>query len=147
MKIALVCSHGGHLTELRMLSSAFESDDWFYITYDTDRTQDLDAEAYLLRNINTNPFRMGLAFLKIARVLLAERPDVVLSTGAEIAVPAFYLGALLGCETVFIESWCHVRSRSLTGRIVYPVSDVFLVQWPQLVELYGEKARYEGTVI
>lgn len=130
-----------------MLSEAFESDERFYITYDTERTRDLDAETYLLQNINTNPVLMGLAFGRIARVFLTERPDVIVSTGAEIAIPAFYLGKLFGCTTVFIESWCHVESRSVTGRIVYPVSDLFLVQWPQLVELYGQKARYEGTVI
>jgi UDP-N-acetylglucosamine:LPS N-acetylglucosamine transferase len=80
-------------------------------------------------------------------VLQSERPQVILSLGAEIALPFFYLGKLLRIKTIFIESWCRVENLSLTGRLVYPVADVFWVQWPGLLHAARPKARYHGAVM
>ena len=147
MKIALACNQGGHLTEMTFLSEAFEDHDTFYLTYDTFRAREIDERKYLLKKIDTNPFRMLIGFFVMAKILLKERPDVIVSTGSEIAIPAFFVGKLLGSQTIFVESWCRVQTRSTTGRIVYPIADLFLVQWPDLVEQYGEKARYEGSIV
>lgn len=83
----------------------------------------------------------------VLAVLLKEHPDVILSLGAEIAVPFFYLGRLLGIKTFYIESWCRVEDLSLTGRLLYPVSDIFWVQWPELLCVCGPKASFHGAVI
>lgn len=147
MKIALVCSYGGHLTELQSISEAFEGNKTFFITYESIRTRDLDEPKYLIDSIDTNPWRMLKAFYRIGRILLKERPNVVVSTGSEIAIPAFVWARVLGAETIYIESWCRVRALSKTGKAVYPFSDLFLVQWPELVDESGEKARYEGAVL
>jgi len=147
MKIALVCSHGGHLTEMLYLMEAFKGHDVFFITYDSSRTRALRYRKYLLENIGTNPVKMLKAFLKIGKILAKERPQVVISTGSEIAIPTFIIAKFLGIRTIFIESWCRIKTRSGTGRIVYYFSDLFLVQWPQLLNLYGKKAMYKGAVI
>ncbi|RLC93016.1 MAG: capsular biosynthesis protein, partial [Chloroflexi bacterium] len=76
-----------------------------------------------------------------------ERPEVIVSTGSEIAIPAFYIARLFRMKTIFIESWTRVVQPTGTGRIVYPVSDVFLVQWEALLSRYGKKARYEGAIV
>lgn len=147
MKIALVCSHGGHLTEMLYLMDAFQGHEIFFVTYDNFRTRDLGYKKYLLQNIGTNPLKMSKAFLDFIKILFKEKPEMIISTGSEIAIPAFFIGKLFRIKTVFIESWCRVSTKSGTGRIVYSFSDLFLVQWPELLELYGEKARYEGGVI
>lgn len=147
MKIALVCSHGGHLTEMLYLMDAFEGHDIFFVTYDNFRTRDLGYKKYLLQNIGTSPLKMSKAFLDFIKILFKEKPEMIISTGSEIAIPAFFIGKLFRIKTVYIESWCRVNTRSGTGRIVYSFSDLFLVQWPELLELYGNKARYEGAVI
>ena len=149
MKLALVCSHGGHLTEMETLWSAFEGHECLLISYRCRRTEELAHRqpAYLLDNIGTNPARMAVAFVQAARILWRERPDVVVSTGAEIAIPFLWVGKLLGARTIYIESWCRIRTRSGTGPLVYPVADLFLVQWPTVLSLYGPKARYEGGLI
>jgi len=147
VKLALVCSHGGHLTELQFLSDAFDDHEIFYVSYDNVRTRELDEQAYLLESIDTNPWRMLKAFYRIGRILLKERPDAVVSTGSEIAIPAFVWARLLSIETVFIESWCRVQALSTTGKIVYPFSDLFLVQWPQLAENTDRDVRYKGAVL
>ena len=146
MKICLVCSHGGHLAEMLHLKEAFEGHETFFITYDSARTRELERK-YLLRNIGNNPFLMAYTFLLTFSILLRERPRVIVSTGSEIAIPAFYLARILGIKTIFIESWTRVVQPTGTGRIVYPVSDVFLVQWERLLTKYGKKAKYEGAIV
>ena len=147
MKICLVCSHGGHLSEMLQLKEAFEGHETFFITYDSPRTRALMERKYLLRNIGTNPLVMAQAFLSTLRILLKERPRLIVSTGSEIAIPAFYLAKVLRIKTIFIESWTRVDRPTGTGKIVYPVSDLFLVQWERLLSKYGKKARYEGAIL
>lgn len=149
MKVALVCSHGGHLTETLQLLPAFAGHEIFFATYHGARDEEVRtlARAYFTRNIGTSVWRMGIACFWAARIILRERPDVIVSLGAEIALPFFYLAKLLGIKTIFVESWCRVENLSKTGKLVYPVADQFLVQWPQLLRACGKKARYEGAVI
>jgi len=146
MKICLVCSHGGHLSEMLQLMDAFEGHETFFITYDSARTRGLERR-YLLRNIGTNPLIMAQAFLSILRILLREKPKLIVSTGSEIAIPAFYLAKILRIKTIFIESWTRVDRPTGTGKLVYPFSDVFLVQWERLLQRYGKKARYDGAIL
>lgn len=147
MKAAMISSHGGHLTELRMIAPALEGHDLFYVTYESERTKQLDIDVHLVDHIGTNPARMVTAFVRMLQLFRRERPDLILSTGSEIAIPAFLAGKVLGATTVFVESWCRVTNRSITGRIVYPLSDSFFVQWPQLLDEYGDKAEFAGAVV
>lgn len=146
MKICLACSHGGHLAEMLHLQEAFEGHETFFITYDSARTRELERK-YLLRNIGKNPLLMAQAFVSMFRILRKEKPKLIISTGAEIAIPAFYLAKLFRIKTIFIESWTRVTQPTGTGRMVYPVADVFLVQWERLLTKYGKKARFEGAII
>jgi beta-1,4-N-acetylglucosaminyltransferase len=147
LRIALVCSHGGHLSEMELLKPAFEGHRCFLVTYRSPRTEALDGRHYLLPNIGTSPWRLLGAFARAAWVLARERPDVVLSTGSEIAIPFLWLGRLLGARTAYVESCCRVTAPSRTGPLVYPVSDLFLVQWPTLLERYGPRAQYLGGLM
>jgi UDP-N-acetylglucosamine:LPS N-acetylglucosamine transferase len=128
---------------------AFEGHDIFWATYHSAREQDVKqiARAYFTQNIGTSLFRMLRATFWALRILRCERPDVIVSLGAEIALPFFYWGKLLGIKTIFVESWCRVEDLSKTGRLVYPLADAFFVQWPQLLSICGGKAQYHGAVI
>jgi beta-1,4-N-acetylglucosaminyltransferase len=149
LKIALVCSHGGHLTETEALWPAFAEHECFLVSYRCERTEKFDRvqRKYLLQNIGANLWRMAKAFAQAVIILSKEQPDVVLSTGSEIAIPFLWVGKLLGIRTVYVESWCRIRTRSGTGPLVYPAADLFLVQWPGVIDLYGPKARYEGGLL
>jgi UDP-N-acetylglucosamine:LPS N-acetylglucosamine transferase len=173
LKIALVCSHGGHLTQLEALWAILSDYDCFLVTHRCKRTEGLELAQrkyffqefrplspsrrpgepgpvhlkYLLLSIGNDIWLMAKAFFRAAVILLQERPDVLISTGSEIAIPFFWIGKLMHTKTVYIETWARTRTRSVTGRMVYPVANLFLVQWPALLSLYGPKARYEGSVV
>ncbi len=146
MKICLTCSHGGHLTEILQLTSALEGHEYFFITYEGSRTSSIEHK-YTIKNIGTNPLRLLVSIPVLTVILAREKPDLIISTGSEIAIPVFYIGRLLGVKTIFIESLCRVHEPSATGKIVYPVSNLFLVQWKQLLTQYGHKAQYWGNTL
>jgi len=149
MKVALVCSHGGHLTETLQILDGFKGHEIFFITYFSSRDDEVMsiAPAYFCRNIGERIHLFLWAFIWGLWVLLKEKPNVVFSTGAEIAIPFFFWAKLLGIKTLFLESWCRVRTPSRTARLAYHLVDKFWVQWPQLAEQCGSKAEYRGAVI
>jgi UDP-N-acetylglucosamine:LPS N-acetylglucosamine transferase len=132
-----------------MISAALEDYDCFIVTHPCARTKALAAErhVYLLSDIGTSLWRMALAFFQALWILSKERPQIVISTGASVAIPFSWMGKLLGVKVVYIESWSRIKTRSGTGPLVYPAADLFLVQWPSLLEEYGPKARYWGGVV
>jgi UDP-N-acetylglucosamine:LPS N-acetylglucosamine transferase len=144
MKIALVCSHGGHLTEMLYLMNAFEGHDLFFITYDSPRTRNLDYRKYLFPNFGERPFEVINNLGKILRIFAKEKPHVIISNGAEIAVPFFYISKILRIKSIFIECYTRVNEPTITGRLVYPISDSFIVLWPEMLSKYGKKAQFLG---
>jgi len=149
LNICLVSSHGGHLTEVLQLLDAFQGHQIFFVTYRSARDEYLKgiAPVYLTDNIGTSPSRLLVATIWAWGILRTEKPDCIVSLGAEIAIPFFYIAKVLGIETIYIESWCRIKDLSLTGKIVYPVANRFWVQWPELLEFCGSKAEYYGAVI
>jgi len=86
--------------------------------------------------------------LNAVKILIKEKPDVIISTGGgDIAVPFCYIGKVLGAKVIFIESLSRITTASAGGRFVYPIADLFLVQWESLLKKYGNKAKYWGKVI
>jgi beta-1,4-N-acetylglucosaminyltransferase len=139
MKVALVCSSGGHLAQLHRLEAWWREHDRVWITFDTE-----DATSLLLGERTVwahHPTTRNLANawrnLRLAwDVLRRERPDVVVSDGAGVAVPFFAVAKLLGIRTVYLEVVDRVESRTLTGRLVYPITDLFCAQRADQVRLY-----------
>lgn len=131
------------------LREAFAGHTLFYVTYLSERARVLaeSERVYQIPNIGVNPMRLLQAAWLGWGILRRERPEVLVSTGSEIALPFFYLAWLWHIPTIFIESVCRLTSSSQTGRWVYPVSKVFLVQWESLAPVYGSKARYAGGLL
>lgn len=150
MKICLVCSHGGHFDEMMMLSEAFENYNYFLVTQASDATKGL-KNVYRVKFDGWNligKILLTKVFIRALYVLLKERPDVIISTGAgEIAVPFCYIGKVMGTKIIFIDTLARITSPSGGGRLIYPIADLFLVQWKSLLPLYGKKANYWGKLI
>ena len=70
------------------------------------------------------------------------------STGSEIAILAFFLGKFFfRTKLIFLETVTRPKTPSFTARIVYPMTDLFLVQWETLLEKFGPKAQYRGRIL
>lgn len=81
-------------------------------------------------------------------IFLRERPDILFSTGSEIAIGPFIMGKVLWrTKNIYIETVTRIRQCTVTAYWVYRWSDLFLVQWPHQVKWFGPKARYEGRVL
>ncbi|RKY56217.1 MAG: capsular biosynthesis protein [Candidatus Neomarinimicrobiota bacterium] len=145
MKVCIVCSDGGRLTEILQIIEAFEGHEFFFITYNILGGRDL-RKVYQLKILKKNPLRYLSVIPAIVKILLKEKPDLIISNGAEVAIPTLYIAKLFGIKIIFIESWCRINKPSTTGKLIYPIADVFLVQWRQLLKKYGKKARYEGGI-
>lgn len=147
MKIALVGSSGGHLTHLYLLKKFWENEDRFWVTFDkTDAKSILKEERYYPcyyptnRNVKNTIKNTILAF----KILRKEKPDLIISSGAAVAVPFFWLGKLFGAKTVYIEIFDRIDKPTLTGKLVYPVTDKFIVQWEELKKVYPKAINLGG---
>lgn len=146
-KIGLICSPGGHMVEVLQLLEAFQGHPLFFLTYKEKATSNRQG-TYYVANLAKSPLNLIVGVLKIFFILLKERPSVLFSTGAEIAIPSFYIGKFLfRTKLIYLECSAQVYHPSLTGRWVYPITDLFLVQWESLLQHYGSKANYVGGLI
>lgn len=147
MKIALVGSSGGHLTHLYLLKKFWENEDRFWVTFDkTDAKSILKEERFYPcyyptnRNVKNTIKNTILAF----KILRKEKPDLIISSGAAVAVPFFWLGKLFGAKTVYIEIFDRIDKPTLTGKLVYPITDKFIVQWEELKKVYPKAINLGG---
>ena len=148
MKLCLVCSSGGHLSQLYLLKPFFQDKERFWVTFDKEDARSLlDGEKRYSCYYPTNRSLKALFInLKLAwKVLRREKPDLIISTGAAVAGPFFYLGKILGIKTLYIEIFDRIDSPTLSGRLVYPVADRFVVQWEQMKKVYP-KAINLGSI-
>ena len=148
MKICLVGSSGGHLTHLYMLKPFWQDKERFWVSFDKADTQSLLQSENVYpchyptnRNIKNLIKNTALAW----KVLRKEKPDLIISSGAAVAVPFFYLGKLFGAKTVYIEVFDRIDASTLTGKLVYPVADAFVVQWDEMKKVYP-KAVNLGSI-
>ena len=149
-KLCLACSAGGHLTEMMHLKPCYSRYAHFFLTFERQDTSELaKAErTHFVADPGRNPISLLKCLAQSFAVLAKERPDVVISTGAGVAIPACYIAKfLLGAKVVFVESFCRIEEPSFSGRLVYPIADMFLVQWPGMQRKYGRKAVYKGAIV
>jgi len=148
-RVLLVCSPGGHLQQMLRLAPAWRELDHHWVTLrapDTEHELADESVTWAHGPTNRSVTKLARNALLARRVLREVKPDVVLSTGAALAVP-FLLGArATGRRTVYVESFTRVHDLSLSGRMLYPFVDEVFVQWPTLAER-RPRARYEGSVL
>jgi beta-1,4-N-acetylglucosaminyltransferase len=141
MRVLFVTSSGGHLDQLVQLRPWWQDHDREWVTFDLpDARSVLAAErcrwAYhpTTRNVPNALRNAVLAW----RVLRQYRPDVVITTGAGVAVPFFVLARLLAIRTVYLEVYDRIDLPTMTGRLCTPFADAFLLQWARQRRTYPQ---------
>lgn len=147
-KICLIASSGGHFEQISNLSGLNEEYDVFYVTEKTAYSQKKN-DTYYLKQVNRQDkdmiFRMGINTLSSLKILMIERPDVIISTGALSVIPIFILGKIMHKKLIFIESFAKISDPTLTGKFLYRFVDTFIIQWESLRKFYPD-AVFLGSI-
>lgn len=152
-KICLISSSGGHYEQLLMLKSLEEVSNLYIVTektkYKNEYENNENNNEYLIEQINR---REKLFILKLIKVFfqslliyIKEKPDVIISTGALCSIPTFFIGKIFKKKLIFIESFAKTQSPTMTGKIMYRIADVFIVQWKEMKNIYPD-AVYLGSI-
>jgi beta-1,4-N-acetylglucosaminyltransferase len=141
MQIVGICSGGGHLTEMLLVAQYLPS-----LPLIVTETQSAlrNREVFVMLPIcdpHRSVLKFALNFIQSLRYLFSLSPDVVITTGAGISVPFFILARISGRTCIYIETGARVTTVSLTGRILYPFSNLFIVQHN------GLKGRFSRAVV
>jgi UDP-N-acetylglucosamine:LPS N-acetylglucosamine transferase len=148
MKLLLVCTTGGHFSTMMGLKKFWSVHQREWVTHvraDTEQLRGQEHVYWIQRQESRDLWRAGINFFRALSILRKSRPDLVLSTGAGVAVPFVLASKLLGIKTVFVESISRSTDLSMTGKLVYNLVDEFYVQWPECTKNYP-KAQYKGIV-
>lgn len=149
IKICVVGSSGGHLTHMMLLKGFWQEYERFFVTFDKPdaNSQLKDEKVYHcyfptnrnIKNLIKNTF---LAW----KILRKEKPDLILSSGAAVAIPFFFLGKVLfHKKCVYVEVFDRIDKGTLAGKFCYKFSDKFFVQWEEQLKVYP-KAIYLGSI-
>lgn len=138
-RLVLVCSAGGHLAQLLRLRPWWSTHERLWVTFDSPHARsvlggEIVAWAHhpTTRNVPNLLRNLRLAI----RVLSRYRPHLVVSNGAGVAAPFFMVAKLLRIPTVYVEVVDRIDSPTLTGRLCYPLADLFLLQWEEQRRFY-----------
>ena len=128
-----------------MLKPFWQDKERFWVTFDKQDAQSLlkDEKMYScyyptnrnIKNLIKNTF---LAW----KILRKEKPDLIISSGAAVAVPFFYLGKLFGAKLIYIEVFDRIDKSTMTGKMVYPIVDKFIVQWNEQLKVYPKAVNF-----
>ena len=154
MKVMLISSTGGHLSELLQLDSLCFKYDYQIITEKTENNLSLQKKhknrvKFLIFGTKdhffTYPFKLLANCFKSLYYYLKFQPDVIVTTGAHTAGPMCCLGKIFGSKIIYIESFANIYTKTLTGRFIYHIADLFIVQWKEMLTFYPN-AVYGGWI-
>ena len=148
IKICYTASDGGHTHELMQLDELYKKYPGIFIT-ETRNAKDVFQAVYTLPQVNRKSLRSIFRFIgslfTVRSILAKEKPTHIVSCGAMCTVPVCLIGKLMKIRVIYVESYTRMKDLSLTGKILYPFADLFVVQWKQLADRYP-KAVYGGAL-
>lgn len=154
MKICLTANSGGHLNQLLQLREIYRDYDTFFITNRTPFSEELAqtervyfAEQFVIREVvKKRQFLKPIKNMSQSlAILLRERPDVVITTGAGVSMGICTLARVAFKKLIFIESVARTSSPSTFGKLIGKISNKVFVQWEDLLAFYP-KSSFSGMV-
>lgn len=134
------------MTQALELAKSLRGHNIFFVTFHHQRLENYKYKFYYIKDPGRNLLKLGGLFIKAVKIFLKEKPEAFITTGANVSIPFFILGKLLGKRLVYIESVSRVKRPSLSGRILYRIADLFFVQWESMKKSYP-KAVYAGRLL
>ena len=131
-----------------MLKPFWQKHDRFWVTFDKEDARSvLEGERLIPCYYPTNRSLKALVINTMLawKTLRKEKPDLIISSGAAVAVPFFWLGKLFGAKTIYVEVFDRIDKPTVTGKMVYPVTDEFIVEWEEMKKVYP-KAKNLGSI-
>lgn len=153
-KVLFISSTGGHFNELQQLSPLFEKYDYHIITEKDDTTKSLKGKygnkiSYLPYGTRKKLLRYIFIYtylcFKTVFLYFKIKPKYIVTTGTHTAGPMCCLGKLFKSKIIYIETFANRNSKTATGKLIYPLADLFIVQWEEMLEIYP-KAVYGGAI-
>ena len=147
MRVLAVASGGGHWVQLLRLRPAFAGEQVTYVTVNPASRAEIGDAPFFVVNDATRWDKIGLVrmALRMAWIIIRQRPDVIVTTGAAPGFFALMIGRALGKRTAWIDSMANVEQLSMSGSKVGRWSDLWLTQWSHLATPEGPS--YEGAVL
>lgn len=149
LKICLAASAGGHLVQLLKISDCWKNDQRFFVTTSETVREKLskDAPVFVVGECNRqHRLKVLGVFFKCLKIIFRHRPDVILSSGAAHGCMLCFLGKFLGKKVIWLDSIANVEKLSMSGRMVRPIADLILTQWPEVAKKY-KNVEFAGSVI
>ena len=131
-----------------MLKPFWENKKRFWVTFDKEDAKSIlkDEKMYpCYFPTNRNLWNLIRNTILAIKILYKEKPDLIISSGAAVAVPFFYIGKLMGAKLIYIEVFDRIDKPTLTGKMVYPIVDKFIVEWEEMKRVYP-KAINLGSI-
>jgi UDP-N-acetylglucosamine:LPS N-acetylglucosamine transferase len=147
-RVLAVSSGGGHWVQLLRLVPGFANCDVTYVTCKPGYRATIEpgASFHLIPDANRwNKLALLRVFLAVFGLILSERPDVVITTGAAPGYFAILIGNLVGARTIWVDSIANCDELSLSGQKAGPHAALWLTQWAHLARPYGP--HYRGSVL
>jgi len=153
-KVLFISSTGGHLDELMQLKTLFEDYNYHIITEKTKSNISLNNKfpgkvSFLVYGTKDKlliyPFKFIYNIIKSLYLYIKIRPKYIVTTGTHTAVPICYIGKVFGTKIIFIETFANSKTKTLSGKMIYPIANLFIVQWEEMLKLYP-KAIYGGWI-
>jgi len=136
------------LLQLHQLREAWEGRSVLWVTFDKSDARSLLAAERVVhafgptnRSLKNLVRNLVLAWRVVRRV----RPQLLITTGAGVAVPFAWIARLRGARVFYVESITRMEGPSLSCRLIAPIADRVYVQWPELAARMGS-AVYAGSI-
>ena len=153
-KVLFISSTGGHFDELLQLKPLFKKYNSYIIT-EKDKSNESLKEIYgdkmyflpygTRAKLLTYIFKYFYLCLRTVYLYFKIRPKVIITTGTHTAGPMCIIGKIFGSKIIYIETIANTNKKTATGKLIYPIADLFIVQWEEMLKLYP-KAVYGGTI-
>ena len=152
--VLFIASTGGYLKELMQLKKLFDKYDYSIITEKTKSNLYLkdkykDRVHFLIYGTKDHMFSYTFKLIancfKSLWLFFKIHPDYVVTTGVHTAGPMCCIAKIFGSKIIYIETFANISTKTVTGKLLYPISDLFIVQWESMLELYPN-ATYGGWI-